>query len=118
VFAMSEHGLPGALAPETPILDLLGLHDPRIARTGFDAASLFRAGPAILWMPHPDHVGMWRAIAADPSFLREYVFFREAFYYGVAVRKDSQAWADWPTLMGRMGIPWPSGNPPATRMAQ
>ena len=108
VFAMSEHGLPGALAPDVPILDLLGLHDSQVARDGFSASALFRRGPDVLWMPHSDHVGMWRDIVANREFQRDYLFFRDAFYYGLAVRKGSRVFAVWPSKMQRMGIPWPA----------
>ncbi len=44
-FAMSEHGLPGALAPQATIIDVLGLHDSYFAHHGFSTAESFAASP-------------------------------------------------------------------------
>jgi hypothetical protein len=88
-FAMSEHGLPGALAPETRIIDVLGLHDPYFAHHGFSADELFRREPDVLWFPHADHGAMVRDILGSEAFWRHYEFFPDAFFHGIALRTDS-----------------------------
>jgi hypothetical protein len=86
-FAMSEHGYVGARAPDTIIVDVLGLHDRAFAH--FSAAELWRRHPDLLWLPHPDHGQMIRDILASPELWRDYDFYPDAFTYGVAVRKDA-----------------------------
>lgn len=98
-FAMSEHGLPGALAPHVAIIDVLGLHDHDIARRGFRAAELFRRRPDFIWMPHGDHVAMLRDILASDEFWANYVFYPDAFFYGVAVRIDGTHTAELVSLL-------------------
>ena len=87
-FAMSEHGLVGASAPDAVIIDVLGLHDREFARHGFRAAELWRRAPEVIWMPHPDHTQMVRDILDSPELWDHYDFFPDAFSYGVAVRRD------------------------------
>jgi len=87
-FAMSEHGLPGALAPQIAIIDLLGLHDPFFARHGFFAGELFRREPDIIWLPHDDHTQMLREILGREDFWAHYVFYPDAFFHGLALRRD------------------------------
>jgi hypothetical protein len=87
-FAMSEHGLPGALAPRITIIDVLGLHDPYFARHGFSAAELFRRKPDLIWMPHPDHTQMLRDILDSDELWEHYVFYPDAFFNGIALRSD------------------------------
>ncbi len=87
-FAMSEHGLPGALAPRTTVIDVLGLHDPYFARHGFSAAELFRRKPDVLWLPHADHTQMLRDILDSDDFWNHYAFYPDAFFYGIALRSD------------------------------
>jgi hypothetical protein len=88
-FAMSEHGLVGALAPQAVIIDVLGLHDPVFAKNAFTAAELWRRQPDIIWMPHPDHTKMVRDILDSDEFWRGYDFYPDAFTYGLALRRDS-----------------------------
>lgn len=88
-FAMSEHGLPGALAPQATIIDVLGLHDPHFARHGFSAAELFRRKPDVIWLPHADHTQMLRDIFESDDFWNHYVFYPDAFFHGIAMRIDS-----------------------------
>jgi hypothetical protein len=88
-FAMSEHGLPGALAPDLGIVDVLGLHDPYFAHHGFSADELFRRRPDVIWLPHADHGAMVRAILDSEEFWHHYEFFPEAFFHGIALRTDS-----------------------------
>ena len=87
-FAMSEHGLPGALAPEVRIVDVLGLHDPYFAHHGFSAAELFRRKPDVIWLPHADHGAMVRDILGSEEFWRHYELFPDAFFHGIALRTD------------------------------
>jgi hypothetical protein len=87
-FAMSEHGLPGALAPRIAIIDLLGLHDPYFARHGFSAAELFRRKPDLIWLPHEDHTQMLRDILGSDDFWAHYDFYPDAYFHGIALRRD------------------------------
>ena len=92
-FAMSEHGLPGALAPEATIIDVLGLHDPYFARHGFSASELFRRHPDVLWLPHSDHTQMLRDILDSDEFWDHYAFYPDAFFHGIALRTDGPHFA-------------------------
>jgi hypothetical protein len=87
-FAMSEHGLPGALAPQMTIIDVLGLHDPYFARHGFSATELFRRKPDVIWLPHSDHTQMLRDILDSDDFWNHYAFYPDAFFHGLALRTD------------------------------
>jgi hypothetical protein len=91
VFAMSEHGLVGARAPDAIIVDVLGLHDRTFALHGFTAAELWRRRPDAIWMPHPDHTGMLRELLDSDELWSRYDFYPEAFTYGVALRRDGPA---------------------------
>lgn len=90
-FAMSEHGLPGALASDVHIVDLLGLHDPYFARHGFSAIELFRRKPDVIWLPHPDHGAMVRAILESDELWQHYDVFPDAWFFGIAVQTDGPA---------------------------
>ena len=99
-FAMSEHGLPGALAPRITIIDVLGLHDPYFAHHGFSAVELFRRKPDVIWMPHPDHTKMLRDILDSDAFWAHYVFYPDAFFHGIALRIDGANYARLAELLG------------------
>ena len=92
-FAMSEHGLPGALAPQVTIIDVLGLHDPHFARHGFSAAEFFRRSPDVIWLPHSDHTQMLRDILDSDEFWNHYAFYPDAFFHGIALRTDGPNYA-------------------------
>jgi hypothetical protein len=96
--AMSEHGLVGALAPQSVIIDVLGLHDPIFARQSFTAAELWRRQPDVIWMPHPDHTQMVRDILDSDQLWQHYDFYPDAFTYGVALRKDGPRFAQLSAL--------------------
>ena len=99
IFAMSEHGLPGALAPRLAIIDLLGLHDPYFARHGFSAAELFRRQPDLIWLPHADHTQMLRDILGNDAFWAHYDFYPDAFFHGIALRRDGPRHAHLAALL-------------------
>jgi hypothetical protein len=92
-FAMSEHGLPGALAPQVTIIDVLGLHDRDFARHGFSAEALFLRRPDLIWLPHEDHRQMLRDLFASEEFWDHYDIYPDAFFHGLALRKDGP-WHD------------------------
>jgi arabinofuranosyltransferase len=92
-FAMSEHGLVGAFAPGVVIIDVLGLHDPIFARRGFSVAELWRRQPDVIWMPHPDHTQMLRDILDSEELWQHYLFYPDAYTYGVALRQDGSHYA-------------------------
>jgi hypothetical protein len=87
-FAMSEHGLVGASAPDAVIIDVLGLHDPVFARAPFTSAELWRRQPDVIWMPHPDHTQMLHDILDSDELWDRFDFYPDLFSYGVAVRRD------------------------------
>ena len=107
-FAMSEHGLVGAYAPRAVIIDLLGLHHPTFARNGFSAAELWRRQPDVIWMPHPDHTQMLRDILDSEELWQHYVFYPDAFTYGVALRRDGPRYE---TLQAHFVDQWKASYP-------
>jgi hypothetical protein len=107
-FAMSEHGLVGAHASRAVIIDLLGLHDPFFARNGFSAAELWRRQPDVIWMPHPDHTQMLRDILDSDELWQKYVFYPDAFTYGLALRRDGPRYA---ILAGLLAAHWQATYP-------
>jgi hypothetical protein len=107
-FAMSEHGLVGARAPDAVIIDVLGLHDRWFAQHGFSAAELWRRQPDLIWMPHPDHTQMIRDILDSPELWSHYVFYPDAFSYGVALRLDGPR---YPALAPILRSAWETSYP-------
>jgi hypothetical protein len=94
VAAMSEHGYIGAIAPDLVIIDLVGLHDRRIARSGFSAADLMQRRPDVIWGPHPDYRWIVEDIVRDAAFWREYDYYPSALNFGVALRRSSDRFGD------------------------
>jgi hypothetical protein len=107
-FAMSEHGLPGALAPHVTIIDVLGLHDRYFARHGFSAPVLFSRRPDLIWLPHEDHRQMLRDLFASEEFWDHYDFYPDAFFHGLALRRDGP-WHD--RLAARVAAEWQQHYP-------
>jgi hypothetical protein len=100
-FAMSEHGLPGAVAPDARIIDVLGLHDPYFAHHRFSAAELFRRKPDLIWLPHDDHAQMLRDIVGSEELWAHYAFYPDAFFHGIALREDGPHRAALTELVAR-----------------
>ena len=88
LLAASEHGLVAARNPHLRILDLVGLHDPVIAHQGLHGEYLERRAPDLIWLPHPDYVGLRQEIFDSATFQQNYVYLPSAFSYGLAVRRD------------------------------
>jgi hypothetical protein len=87
-WAMSEHGLVAARAPDAIIVDLVGLHDRRVALGGFSARELFARAPDAIWFPHWDYTQMIRDLLDSDELWARYDFYPDVFTYGLALRKD------------------------------
>ena len=117
VLAATEIGRPGVLNPTKTIIDLTGLNDTRVARQGFDAASLLDVQkPDLIYMPHPDYTEMAARLVGHPTFARLYEHFTAEqlsehagmkVEMGVALRRDSPRYAEMRAFM-------PPGSPGGT----
>lgn len=87
-FAMTEHGLVAARAPDAVVIDMLGLHDRDFALHGFSSRKLLARAPDLIWMPHPDYTQMIRDLYDDDEFWARYDYWPDALTFGVALRKD------------------------------
>lgn len=87
--ALSEYGEVGAMAPDTVLIDVVGLHDREFALSGFTAKRLFARKPDLIWMPHYHYTRMIRDILDSDEFWDHYLYYPRAFVYGLAIRKDS-----------------------------
>lgn len=77
VIATTEVGHPGALLPGKTIVDLAGLNDAGLVRSGMRPAAVFlRRPPDWIYLPHGDYREFREAIEADPYFVAHYDVFR------------------------------------------
>jgi hypothetical protein len=88
VLAASEIGYLGASVPDLALIDLTGLNDDWIAHHGFQAQAFFARKPDFIWMPPSDYHQTLHSMVCDPEFQRSFLFFPEAYDYGVAIRRD------------------------------
>ncbi len=89
VFAASEVGYLGAASTGKTLIDLVGLNDTTIGRKGFSMDYLLSRKPDLIWMPSRDYTGLIATIYSDPRLFERYIVVREAFNYGIAIRRDS-----------------------------
>lgn len=89
VVAASEIGYLGAASPQVTLIDLVGLNDQTIGRRGFSMDYLLSRSPDLIWMPADDYTGLIAAIYGDSRLFERYVVVRNAFNYGIAIRRDS-----------------------------
>jgi hypothetical protein len=89
VFAASEHGIIGTHHPNTTIVDLVGLHDSRIAHHGFSADYVMSRAPDLVWMPHSDYSSSRAMLIDHPVFQSQYEYYPQAFDTGVALKRTS-----------------------------
>ncbi len=88
----TELGIPGVLHPDKSIVDFTGLHDP-VMIGGFSVVHLLEQEPDLIYMPHPDYVGMHELLKESAEFQAAYqVYEPEALqsYLGIALRRQSQ----------------------------
>jgi len=91
---LSEYGLVGARCVHIHIIDPLGLHDPFFAHNGFSSTEFFNREPDLIWFPHPDYADIISSIQDDLRFQTNYEYYPGAFDYGIAIRKDAEAYDD------------------------
>ncbi len=90
VIAASEVGYIGAMSPGVTVIDEVGLNDTKIAKEGFSAADVLDRRPDFIWFPHNHYTGIRSALVSDPRLLSDYIVVRDAFQFGIAVRKNSK----------------------------
>lgn len=90
VFAGSEYGFVGSRMPEKKIIDLVGLHDKKIAKKGFSLDHILGQKPDIIWFPHWDYSRIIAEFLDSPRFAAEFDYIPRIYMCGLAVRKDSQ----------------------------
>lgn len=88
-FATSEHGYLGALHPNTPIIDLVGLHDRHVAKNGFSPEYMISRQPDIIWLPHADYGYLHEQVSFNDEFADQYEYYPYVFVHGIAIRKAS-----------------------------
>ncbi|MEK9284119.1 MULTISPECIES: hypothetical protein [unclassified Bradyrhizobium] len=89
VVAASEIGYIGSVAPHVAIVDLVGLNDTQIGRSGLSMDYLLGFKPDVIWFPHGDYTGLRSKMLSDPRLYEHYVVIAGAFNYGLAIRRDS-----------------------------
>ena len=87
--AASEHGYIAAHNRGTRILDLMGLHDRRLALEGYSDEVLEEAAPDIIWMPHEDYTALREKMVQGRYFRENYTLIPGALAHGVALKDDS-----------------------------
>jgi len=104
--ATTELGIPAALCPGKTIADMVGLHNPYIARRGFDPeAFLSHYQPDLIYMPVDYYRQMRHQLAASRRFRQHYDLLpatQLGTVLGVALRRDSP---HYPELRGIMLAP-------------
>lgn len=102
--ALTEHGYLGARFPDLVLVDLTGLHNPKLvddARSLTHQASdkdttaiftrlLLRENPDLIWLPPPDYVRLRKAILAALEELPQYKVLPSQAVWGLAVHRDAQ----------------------------
>ncbi len=88
VIAASEVGYLGAASIGKTLIDLVGLNDTTIGRKGFSMDYLLSRKPDLIWLPSDDYTGLVAAIYSEPRLYERYIVVRDAFNYGIAIRRD------------------------------
>ncbi len=107
--AAGEDGYLSAQCHNLPIVDMGGLNDNVIARTGFSAEYVLQKKPDLIWMPNSDFYDVWRQkLFLNPAFQTNYDYIADAFNFGIAIRKDSPYYAQ---ILAVLRQAWPKYYP-------
>jgi hypothetical protein len=91
--ASTELGILGMMAEGREVIDLVGLHDPALAMSGFDGHRLCSQAPDLVYLPHPDYQSLHAKLMATDCFLDEYEIFdaeKVHAFMGMAIRRESE----------------------------
>ena len=102
VIAMSEYGYIGSRAPNIKIVDPIGLHNPNVAHSGFDAEKFFAEKPDVIAMPDDVYTRINAQILDHPSFQQDYDYYATAFLCGIALNKKSPHYEKIQTLFNQL----------------
>lgn len=87
--AASEHGYLASENMHAVVIDMAGLHDIELARSGFSAERILSREPDLVWLPHSDYTWFRKALLDDPVFQNGYDYYPGVMNYGVALRRES-----------------------------
>ncbi len=87
--AATEHGYLASENMHAVILDMAGLHDIDLARSGFSSERILNRQPDLVWLPHTDYTWFRKSLLDDPVFQADYDYYPGVLNYGVAIRRES-----------------------------
>jgi hypothetical protein len=97
--AATEYGYIASENLHAVIIDMAGLHDMELARSGFSSTRILSRLPDFIWMPHTDYTRFRAFLLDDPVFYENYAFYPEVFNYGVAMRLNSSYFCEMQTTL-------------------
>ncbi|MGE5496500.1 MAG: hypothetical protein ACM3Q2_00395 [Syntrophothermus sp.] len=89
VLTATEHGYLSAMALNTEIIDLTGLHDLNIVRNGLTIQYLQFRDPDIIWLPNHNYISELNLILDSPYFRNNFDFYPRLYGFGIAIRRSS-----------------------------
>jgi len=87
--AATEHGYLASENMHAVIIDMAGLHDIELARSGFSSERILSQEPDLVWLPHTDYTWFRKALLDDPVFQDGYDYYPGVMNYGIALRRES-----------------------------
>lgn len=99
--ATTETGRLSAHAIQITLIDLIGFHNQNIADNGFVASNLMKKQPDFIFIHHV-YSKMNRDLINDTYFRQQYDFYPDAFFGGIAIRKESPYFRQISSLIGEI----------------
>jgi hypothetical protein len=93
VFATTEIGCPGVMAPKKTVVDMTGLNETFLAHHGFNFNYIYaKYCPDLIYLPHPDYKKMTESLTRNTHFTDKYekIPTRLKAVLRVAIRKNSK----------------------------
>jgi len=97
--AATEYGYIASENLHAVIIDMAGLHDMELARSGFSSTRILSRHPDFIWLPHTDYTSFRTMLLDDPDFYENYAFYPGVFNYGVALRLNSSCYNEMLTTL-------------------
>ena len=92
--AATEYGYIASENLNAVIIDMAGLHDRELVEHGFTSEKILSRLPDMIWMPHTDYTFFRKELLDDPIFQADYEYYPGVFNYGIAVRRNSDSYAE------------------------